>query len=86
MLLLSVDYFYSVTLRRGGGSDLNVTMMLGVPKSVWRCSLRGHLQIDFGTLNVIMTLGVGIQPMTLYNFYTAASYVLFNVGTDKYCL
>jgi len=38
MLLLSVDYFYSVTLRRGR-SGLNITMTLSVPKSVWRYSL-----------------------------------------------
>jgi len=41
MLLLSVDYFYSVMLRRrgGGSAELNITMTLNVPKSVWICSL-----------------------------------------------
>ena len=34
--------------------------------------VRGHLQTDFGTLNVIMTLGGrGVQPMTLLIFTKA---------------
>jgi len=39
--VVSIDYFYSAhDAKEGGRSELNVTMTLSVPKSVWRCSLR----------------------------------------------
>jgi len=46
MLLLSVDYFYSVMLRRGEVRELNVIMTSSVPKLVLRFYLTCPLIID----------------------------------------
>jgi len=45
--------------------------------------IRGHLQIDFGTLNVIMTLGGEVQPMTLYIIFIQQQATVQCIGTDK---
>jgi len=60
MFLLSVDYFYSVTLR----SKFNINVMLSVAKSVWRRSLLDPLYKFWSQIEssiALKTISVNLQ-------------------------